>query len=66
MIKNNFFILSGAMGSGKSTILNLLKDRNVNCVTEPARLIIEEQRSINGIGVYEKNPELFLTISLGP
>lgn len=64
MIENNFFILSGAMGSGKSTVLEHLKERNVNCVTEPARLIIEEQRSINGIGVYEKNPELFLQLML--
>ncbi|MBK8383687.1 MAG: AAA family ATPase [Ignavibacteria bacterium] len=64
MIKNNYFILSGAMGSGKSTILKLLKQKGYLCIDEPARQIISEQRSIDGEGLYDKNPELFAQLML--
>jgi len=59
MIKNNYFILTGAMGGGKSTILNLLREKGYLCVDEPARHILAEQRSIEGDGIPEKTPELF-------
>ena len=64
MIKNNYFILSGAMGRGKSTILKLLKQKGYLCIDEPARQIISEQRSIDGEGLYDKNPELFAQLML--
>lgn len=64
MYKNNFFILSGAMGGGKSAILELLKEKKFKCVNESARQIIKEQRNINGDGVYDKNPDLFAQLML--
>jgi predicted ATPase len=62
--KNNYFVLTGAMGAGKSTILKELTTRKFLCVEEPARPIIAEQRNIDGEGVYEKNPRLFTELML--
>jgi predicted ATPase len=52
MTKN--IIITGAMGSGKSTILQLLKQDQFKVVPEPAREILAEQRSIQDEGVKEK------------
>lgn len=51
MIKHNYFILTGAMGSGKSTILAKLAEAGVHCVPEPTRAILAEQRLIAVLGV---------------
>lgn len=64
MIKNNFFILSGAMGAGKTSVINVLKGKGIYCIDEPARIILKEQRAIGGDGVPEKNPELFNKLML--
>ncbi len=64
MIKNNYFILTGAMGAGKSATIKLLREKEYLCVDEPARQILEEQRSIKGEGVWDKNPELFIQLML--
>jgi len=60
--KNNFFILTGAMGAGKSTILKEIKD--IICINEPARQILSEQRLIDGNGVPEKDSSLFTELLL--
>ncbi len=59
MNKNNYYILTGAFGSGKSTILEALKKHGFLCVNEPARVILARQRAINGNGVPETDPCLF-------
>lgn len=64
MTKNNYFILTGAMGAGKSSILKELTTLKFMCVEEPARPIIAEQRNIDGYGVYEKDPMLFTELML--
>jgi predicted ATPase len=43
---NNFFILTGAMGAGKSTVLKELRKLKLTCVDEPARQLLAEQRDI--------------------
>ncbi len=58
------FIITGAMGSGKSTVLQLLKSSGLNVIEEPARQILAEQRSIEDEGVPEKNPKYFLQLML--
>jgi predicted ATPase len=63
-MNDNYFILTGAMGSGKSTILKLLQKQAFTCVEEPARKILKEQRGIHGQGTPEKNPELFTNLLL--
>lgn len=57
-------IITGAMGSGKSTVLTLLKTEGFILVEEPAREILAEQRSIEDEGVPEKNPKLFTQLLL--
>jgi len=60
----NFYILTGAPGSGKSTILRELKAGNLTVIDEPAREILSEQRSFKGNGVPETNPDLFTELML--
>ncbi|MDF1654154.1 MAG: AAA family ATPase [Coxiellaceae bacterium] len=64
MIKDNCYILTGPPGSGKTAIKEALVRRGISCIGEFAREIIDEQRSINGEGVYDKNPLLFKELML--
>ena len=64
MIKRNYFILTGAMGGGKSTILARLAELGVYCVPEPARAILAEQRLLESSGVPEKKAESFTMLML--
>jgi predicted ATPase len=64
MININFYVLSGAMGGGKSAVLSRLGNRGSHCVPEPAREILAEQRLIGGLGVPEKNADLFSMLML--
>lgn len=57
-------IITGAMGSGKSSVLKLLKLEGLVVVEEPARQILAEQRSIRDEGIPEKNPKLFTQLLL--
>jgi len=59
MPKKNYILLTGAMGAGKTSVLNKLKELGYECIDEPARVILKEQREINGEGVPEKNAKLF-------
>lgn len=61
---NNLYILTGAIGAGKTSVLNELKRQGVITVPEPAREIIAEQRSIQGEGLYDQNPALFYQLML--
>ena len=61
---NYNYIITGAMGSGKSTVLKILSKKKLLVVDEPARQILLEQRSISGNGVPEKDPLLFTQLLL--
>ena len=41
IVKNNFFVLTGGPGGGKSTVLNALRQLGFESVDETARLIIK-------------------------
>lgn len=58
------FIMTGAMGSGKSTVLKLLHSAGLKIIEEPARQILAEQRSTGDDGVPEKNPKYFSQLLL--
>lgn len=64
MLKQNYFILTGAMGAGKSAVLAALKAMDFKCIAEPARIVLKEQRKIKGTGVPEKDPALFNMLML--
>ena len=57
------FILTGAPGSGKTAVLNRLRDQ-FTCVDEPAREILAEQRSTGGRGTWDQDPSLFVHLLL--
>ena len=57
------FILTGAPGSGKTAVLNRLRDQ-FTCVDEPAREILAEQRSTGGKGTWDQDPSLFVHLLL--
>lgn len=60
----NYFVLTGAPGSGKTTILNRLQSLGRTVVAEPARQILAEQRSFGGRAIPERNPDLFVELLL--
>ncbi|HCO67418.1 MAG TPA: ATPase [Dysgonomonas sp.] len=43
MIKRNFYVLTGGPGSGKTTLINALKENGYTCVEETGRKIIQQQ-----------------------
>ena len=57
------FILTGAPGSGKTAVLNRLRDQ-FTCVDEPAREILADQRSTGGKGTWDQDPSLFVHLLL--
>lgn len=48
MLKNNFFILTGGPGSGKSSLLSLIEETGLLCVPEVARILIKDQLEKGG------------------
>lgn len=59
-----YYILTGAPGSGKSSILSELAKQDFTVIAEPAREILAEQRAIDGDGVSDKNCLLFKELML--
>ncbi|MDG3582001.1 AAA family ATPase [Galbibacter pacificus] len=58
-INNNFFVITGGPGVGKTTLLNELKNKNLVVVPEIARELIIEQKHNNGEALPWKNTELY-------
>jgi predicted ATPase len=59
----NLFILTGAPGSGKTSILGRLGNE-FRCVNEPAREILAEQRATGGSGTWDQDASLFVHLLL--
>jgi predicted ATPase len=64
MTHDNFIVLTGPPGSGKSSLLTALQARGYPVVPEPARRIIAAQRSIEGNGVSDRDVRLFIELLL--
>lgn len=64
VVKNNYVIISGCSGGGKSTLLSELASRGYSVVLEPGRQIVKEQTAINGNAVPWINIEKFLDLAL--
>jgi predicted ATPase len=61
--KPTLIILTGAPGSGKTAILNALRE-HIRCQDEPARQILAEQRASGGDGTPEQNAAKFVDLLL--
>jgi predicted ATPase len=57
-------VITGPPGSGKTPIVDELGASGFTGVAEPAREVIAEQRALGGDGVWDRNPQLFLTLML--
>lgn len=58
--KSNYFILAGTSGTGKTTVLNQLRNEDFTCFDEPARSVLQDQLAIQGPGLPSNNPLLFI------
>ncbi|KGO83667.1 hypothetical protein Q763_03620 [Flavobacterium beibuense F44-8] len=54
-MNNNFYIITGGPGCGKTTLIEKLKQYGYNCIDEAARSIIQEQVKNNGNALPWKN-----------
>jgi predicted ATPase len=62
--KENFYIITGGPGVGKTTLLNELVKSGFKIVHEDAREIIKQQIETNGDGLPWKNKELYTQLML--
>jgi len=56
---NNFYVITGGPGVGKTTLLAELKSRNYEIVTEIARELIREQQKDNGKALPWENKNFY-------
>lgn len=64
LINDNFVIISGCSGGGKSSIITELTGRGYSTVLEPGRQIVKEQSIINGDALPWLNLQKFLDLVL--
>lgn len=56
---NNFFVITGGPGVGKTTLLQELKNRDYNTIPEIARELIKEEQAKNGNALPWKDKNLY-------
>lgn len=62
--RNNFYVITGGPGSGKTAIIEALQGRGFLTVNEAARQIIQEQVRIGGDALHWKNQVKFRDLML--
>lgn len=63
-LNNNFYIITGGPGVGKTTLLKQLEKMGYQTVSEDARKIIQEQVHNNGNGLPWKDKELYIHLMI--
>jgi predicted ATPase len=58
------FVITGAMGGGKTSLIAHLVADGFGGVAEPARAVLAEQRAAGGDGTPERDPERFIELML--
>jgi predicted ATPase len=64
IIRNNFYIITGGPGAGKTSVIEKLKAQGYLCVDEVARQIIQEQVRIEGDALHWKDQIKFRDLML--
>lgn len=62
--RSNFHIISGGPGSGKTSVIEALRERGHSCVDEVGRTIIREQLLIGGDALHWADQAKFLELML--
>jgi predicted ATPase len=62
-LHDTLIVLTGAPGSGKTSVLDRLGPSRVR-VREPARVVLAEQRAVDGAGTPERDADLFQELLL--
>jgi predicted ATPase len=57
---NNKFVITGSPGVGKTSLIEALRKKGVQCYDEPARKILKYQLEIDGPALPSKNPQAFI------
>lgn len=57
--RNNFFVVTGGPGMGKTSLLEEMKRRGYYCIEETGRQVIQDQIRVKGEALPWKSPLLF-------
>lgn len=60
MTKTSLYVITGTSGTGKTMLLEALKQRNHLCFDEPVRQLLQDQLATDGPALPAKNPQLFV------
>ncbi|WP_372424364.1 AAA family ATPase [Salinarimonas chemoclinalis] len=63
--RDDFFVLTGGPGAGKTTLIEALRGRGLACVPEAGRRIIQTQRRVGGRALPSADPSRFAEMELG-
>lgn len=62
--KKNFFIISGCSGSGKSSLMQEISEREFQVIHEPGRQVVKEQNHIDGDALPWKDWMKFIELTI--
>lgn len=64
IVRDRHFVLTGAPGAGKTTLIGALRQRGLACVGEVARRVIQVQALIRGADLRQSDPGLIVELML--
>jgi predicted ATPase len=59
LIKNKKIVISGGPGSGKTTLVNLLRDKGYKCFDEYSRILIQSAQKKGENNIFKSHPLFF-------